>query len=107
MGSEPDRQRRLVQDFSRRQVGQRYFRRRNQPVIRGGPEQVFGEFGQLSGAIGGVVADQQGRIHLGVAEFIRMQIEHQGSQGPFHPGKRAAGDHEPGSREPGRGLEVQ
>src|SRR5690606_27943734 len=64
---------RLVQDLLAHEVGERNLSGRNEPEAIRRLEKIFGELGQVSGAEGGVVAHEKGRIGLGIPELRRVQ----------------------------------
>ncbi|MNT13196.1 hypothetical protein D3C72_1481570 [compost metagenome] len=70
-------------------------------------EQVFLELGQLAGAAhrGGV--DHVRHVHLGVAVFLRMGVEHQLDQRAVHARQAAAQHREARTGDLDRGVEVQ
>ncbi len=89
-GGVAQRQRALVEDFAGNEVGQRHLGGRDQPIPIGGSEHILGEFRELADPKRRFIADQQRRRNLGVAEFGRMEIEHELAERPLEPSQRAA-----------------
>ncbi len=102
----PHRQGVLIKDLAGDQICQRHLGGRNEPAAVGGPKQVVAELRQLAGAENGVVAHQRRRTDLGVAELARVQVEHEGGQRPFQPGKRPLENDESGAGQLDRPLEI-
>ena len=71
-----------------------------------GEEQVFLEFGKLVGAEQRLVAHQQRHLHLGVAVFARMQVEHELAKRAFQPRDLPGENREARARKLRRTLEI-
>ena len=96
----------MIEDLLAHHVGQRHFRRRDQPASVRRAEQVLGEFRQLAGAEHGVVAHEQRRRHLRIAVFAGVQVEHELPERPFQP-RQLPGEHgEAGAGHAGGSLEI-
>ena len=96
----------FFKDLARDRIGQRYFCRGDQPPPVGGLIAVFGEFGQLVGAIHRVVFDQNRRPHLGQAVVVNMDVQHQLGQGAVHTGDSALQHDKAAARQFGCGGEI-
>ena len=86
VGSERNRQARLIQNFIAIKVRDRNFCSRNQPQIffaMRHAEKIGGKLGQLSGAVHRIRIHQIRRQNLGVSMLARMQIEHEVRQRAF------------------------
>src|ERR1035438_6500628 len=106
---ELQRQRTRLDDLFPHQVGQGHLGGWDQikALLAAHSEQVLLEFRQLTGADQGMGGDQIGRIDLGIAVLLRVQVEHelrecalQTRQGPSDHRKACTGD-------ASGGLEVQ
>ena len=96
----------FFKDLTRDRIGQRYFCRWDQPPAVGGLIAVFGEFGQLVGAIHRVVFDQNRRPSFGQPVGVTMGVQHQLGQRTVHTGDSALQHHKAAARQFGCGGEI-
>ncbi len=89
---EAQRQFFLLENFARYEVGQRHFRRRDQPAAISRPEQVLGEFRQLPGAEHRLVTHHQWRRDFGIAVLAGVQVDHELAERPLQT-RQLAGQH--------------
>src|SRR5258708_4568131 len=77
------RQRASVEDLVGGEVGQRHLGGGDEPEPGRGLELVFREFGELRRAEHGLVAHQQRRARLAIAELARVEVQHELRQRPL------------------------
>ena len=97
-----------VHDLLAVQVRERHFRRRDEvevPLTRD-LEEVLLELGQVSRPEQRRRVHQERRVHLDVAVFPRVQVEHEVDERPRHARAGAEHDREAGARHLRRPLEV-
>src|SRR6185437_13686098 len=92
-GGDPQRQIGLLDDLVGDEIGERHFRRRNEPEALRRLEHVFSRFRQLPGTEDRLVAHQQRRAYLAVAEFARVQVEHELRERSLEP-RQSAVEHD-------------
>ena len=94
------RQQPAVDDLLAVQVRERHFRRRDEieVPVAGDLEEVGFELRQVAGSLQRGRVHQERRVHLDVAVFPRVQVEHEVDERPPHPRAGAVQDREPGAR---------
>ena len=102
-----DRQLGFGEDLLAHRIGQAHFGGGDQPSAIGGLEQVFAEFGQLCGAIGGIVAHQQRRGAFGIARCPGLHVEHERAERPLQPRHLPAQESETRAGHFRGGLEIE
>ncbi len=89
------------------EVGQRHLGGGHHPqVILHIVVKVVGELGQLGGSNQHLPLDHEGRIDLGVAVLLHMQVNHPRDEGPLKLGPQALEDVEAGAGELHPSLEI-
>ena len=105
-GGKPQWQVALVENLVGDEIGQRHLGGRDQPQAVGRAEHVFSRFRQLPRAEHRLVAHQQWRRHLDIAEFLSMQIEHELGEPPLQPRQILPQHHKPRSGEPSGAAKI-
>ena len=105
------------QHAARARVGQRDLRGRDQVLLAAlvavvvaaatDPEHVFLEFRQLAGALEHVAVDDVGRVALGVAVLLGVQVEHELGERAVQARDRPAQEREARAGELGAGVEIE
>ena len=103
-----DRQVRLVDGLSGKDIGHRYLGGGDQPQVPALElEQVFLEFGQLAGAGHSFGVDHERRQHLGVAVALGVEVDKEADQSPGEAGAEALEQGKAGPGQAGGGFEIK
>ncbi len=97
----------LVDDRVGDEAGERHLGGRDEAEVEFlDLEEVVAELGQVARAVERLVAHQERRAHLEIAELARMEVEHELGKRALEPRERSLEHAEAGTRELGRGGEI-
>jgi hypothetical protein len=106
-GGDPPGELPLLQQLPGGQAGERHLRRRDEPAVVGGAEEVLAELRQLTGPVERLAAHKVGRNDLLIAVLFRVQVDHELRQRPVQARQGALQDREARARHAACRLELK